>query len=467
MHTSWGNAIWFEEAAETMGVDVMRWMFCSHRPEQNLLFGYGLADETRRRFLIPLWNAYSFFVTYANLDGWTPGDVAGAGQEGATETHGHGASPTSYSLLDRWILSRLQGLIQAVTERLDDYNIYGATAPVGAFIDDLTNWYIRRSRRRFWKSEQDTDKEAAYQTLYTVLTTLCRVLAPFTPFVVEAMYQNLVRSVNASAPESAHHNDWPVADAALMDHELTEDMDLAMRVASLGRAARSKSGLKLRQPLARARVLANETERQRLNRLFSIIVDELNVKEMDFVQQAEELVRREIHLLPQLLGPKHGRLFPKLRQAVQSMDAEMLARQIGSGSAVSVQVEGQTIELLPEEVEVRTHGREGYAVAEERGLVVAVDTTLRPELEWEGVARDLVRRIQNMRKEAGFNIDDRIVTFYQAEGRLAEVMHDPQQAAYIQAETLSRELVEAHPSGEAYVQSFRLEGEEVVLGVQR
>ncbi|MEA3345976.1 MAG: class I tRNA ligase family protein [Chloroflexota bacterium] len=464
MHKSWGNAIWFDEAAENMGVDVMRWMFCSHRPEKDLRFGYALADETRRRFLIPLWNVYSFFVTYANIDGWEPGGVTKADPL----THlclRHGCR--RYSLLDRWILSELQVLVQKVTEHLDDYDVYGATAPIEAFIDELSNWYVRRSRRRFWKSEQDADKDAAYRTLYRVLTTLCKVLAPFTPFFVEAMYQNLVRSTDEKAPESVHHNDWPVADESLIDEELARDVELAIRAASLGRSARSQAGLKLRQPLARARVLASESERQRLDRLSAIIMDELNVKRLDFVERAGELVSYETHLLPQLLGPKYGSLFPKMQKAVAGMDAEQLAQRVEAGVPIAIQVEDQSIELLPEEVEVRTHAREGYAVAEERGIIVAVDTRLTPELEREGLARDLVRRIQNMRKRADFNIEDRITTYYQAEGQLAEVMEDPEQAAYIQAETLSLDLVEGPSPPRAYVQSFELEGDRITLGVRR
>jgi len=463
MHKSWGNAIWLDEAAETMGVDVMRWIFCSHRPEQNLLFGYNLADETRRRFLIPLWNAYCFLVTYANVDRWTPESFANPRTMDSVDST---LSP-SPPLLDRWILSRLHELIQTVTARLDDYNVYGASVSIEAFIDELTNWYIRRSRRRFWKSEQDDDKRAAYQTLYTVLVTLCKVLAPFTPFVAEEIYQNLVHSVDTGAPESVHHNQWPVADESLIDPELMADMQLAMQVSSLGRAARAQAGIKLRQPLARALVLTDANQRRRLERLAGIIVDELNVKELQFVDQAEELVRHEIHLRPDLLGPKYGPLFPKLRRGVGDMDAGELSRQIEVGEPIAVEVEGQSIELLPQEVEVRTHAREGYAVAEERGLIVAVDTIITPQLEREGLMRDVVRRIQIMRKEAGLHIDDRISTYYQAEGRLATVMADPDQVGYIRAETLSRDVINGPPPAEAYVQSFELNGGRITLGIVR
>ena len=463
MHKSWGNAIWFDDAVETTGADVMRWMFCSHRPEQNLLFGYAMADDTRRRFLIPLWNAYSFFVTYANLDEWAPGNATSQRVDETKEVD----QPTHSALLDRWILSRLQVLVQTVTDRLTDYDVYGTTNPVEVFVDELTNWYLRRSRRRFWKSEHDADKHSAYKTLYTVLTTLCKVLTPFTPFVTETMYQNLVRSVDTSAPESVHHNDWPAVDDSLVDKELMADMELAIKVASLGRAARSKVGIKLRQPLAQVLVLAEEEQRQRLDRLSGIILAELNATEMRFVERAEELVSYEIHLLPQLLGPKYGQLFPVLQRAVGRLNAESPIQQIRAGEPIAVEVDGQLVELLPEEVEVRTNAREGYAVAEERGLIVAMDTTITPQLEREGLARDIVRRIQNMRKEADFSIDDRIVTHYQAEGQVAGVMADPELRAYIQAETLSHELIEGPPPPEVYVQSYELNGEAITLGVRR
>jgi len=201
MHKSTGNVIWFDDAAETMGVDVMRWMYCAHNPRVNLHFGYGPADEVRRRFLIPLWNIYSFFTTYANIDGWTPQRMDPAI-----------AVRQPDNVLDRWILSRLQVLIKAVDERLGDYDAASATRSVEAFVDDLSNWYVRRSRRRFWKSEQDEDKNMAYWTLYQCLVTLIKLLAPFIPFVTEEIYQTLVRSVDADAPESVHHCDFPVAE---------------------------------------------------------------------------------------------------------------------------------------------------------------------------------------------------------------------------------------------------------------
>ena len=452
MHKSWGNAIEFNDAANTMGVDVMRWMFCAHKPESNLLFGYHRADETRRRFLIPLWNVYSFFVTYANLDGWEPGRE----------------SEVTYTELDRWLLARLNQVLVQVTGYLDNYDPYGATLVLEPLLDDLTNWYVRRSRRRFWKSEHDADKEAAYATLYQVLLTLCKVLAPMVPFVTEVMYQNLARSVAEDACESVHHCDWPQADEGAVDQDLLDQMALATQIAALGRSARSTSNVKLRQPLARVRVFVGKQAPHLADSLVDLVTDELNVKAVEFVEQEGDLVEYEIGLLPNLLGPKHGKRFPLLRRAVAGADARALARRFQAGLTATVELDdgGPAVELAPDEVEVRSHGREGYAVAEEKGLVVAVDINITPELAREGLARDLVRRVQTMRKEAGFQLDDRIVTYYEAGDELGEVVQA--WADYIQAETLSVDLVRGPVPGDvAQQEAFRLDEQPVVLGVKK
>jgi isoleucyl-tRNA synthetase len=252
-----------------------------------------------------------------------------------------------------------------------------------------------------------------------------------------------------------------------VDQELMADMELAIRVAGQGRAARATAGIKLRQPLAHARALVTAGEQQRLSRLADILLDELNVKQMEYVQSAQQLVTHEVHLRPELLGPKYGPLFPGLREAVEAMDSETLARQLQAGSPMCIDVDGQEITLLPEETEVRIHAQDGYALSEDRGLLVAVDTVLTPQLQFEGHARDIVRRIQSMRKEADFDIDDRIVTYFQADGILAEVLSDPEQSAYVCAETLSSRLVQGPAPAGAHGQSFSLEGEQISLSVQR
>jgi isoleucyl-tRNA synthetase len=453
MHKSWGNAIWFDDAAETMGVDVMRWTYLLHKPEQNLYFGYKAGDETRRQFLIPLWNVYAFFCNYARLDGWQP--------------DGKPLAEKALSLLDRWVLSKVQKLVADVTAELEGYDPYDAAHALNDFIEGLSNWYVRRSRRRFWRgaSQDDADKDAAYSTLYAVLTTLCKLLSPFTPFVVETMYQNLVRSVAADAPESVHHQDWPAVDERLLDEDLLADMDVAIHVASLGRSARNSSNVKLRQPLAKAMVVADSRQQDRLERLADIVLDELNVQEIAFLREASDLVHYEINLLPRLLGRKHGRNFPKLRRAVSKMDAAPLARALQARESFAVSIEGTTIEVLPEEAEVRMRAREGLAVAEGAGIVVGIDTDLTPELVQAGVARDIVRRVQDARKNAGFEIEDRIVLTYQAGKAIGQVFET--QSGYIAGETLAGEIRAAAPDAESHVESFQLDGQEVTVGIKR
>jgi isoleucyl-tRNA synthetase len=371
--------------------------------------------------------------------------------------------------------ARLNQVTAAVTACLDDYDPYGATLAIEPLLDDLTNWYVRRSRRRFWKSEHDADKEAAYTTLYDVLVALAQLLAPMVPFVTEAMYQNLVGSqsrvavsgVDSDACESVHHCDWPAADPEAVDEDLLDRMALAMQIAALGRSARSTSGVKLRQPLAGAKVYVGARTPD-LGGLAELVVDELNVKALEFVDTEADLVEYEIGLLPNVLGPKHGRRYPLLRKAVAAASAAELARRFQAGLSAAVEMEdgGPAVVLLPEEVEIRTHGREGYAVAEEKGIVVAIDVTVTPELAREGMGRDLVRRIQTLRKEADFQLDDRIVTFYEGDDEVVAVVAE--QGAYIRAETLSVDLVAGPmPDDVARHDAFLLDGHQVVLGVRK
>ena len=453
MHKSWGNAIWFDDAAETMGVDVMRWTYCTHKPEQNLLFGHGHADDARRRFLIPLWNVYAFFCSYARLDGWVP--------------DGKPVSTKQLSLLDRWVLSKLQKLVADATAEMDDYDVYDTANLLEPFVEELSNWYIRRSRRRFWRGagKGDADNDAAYSTLYTVLTTLCKLLAPFVPFVVETMYQNLAKTLDERAPASVHHQAWPVPEESLLDTELLADMDVAVKVASLGRSARNAADIKLRQPLSKTVVVADARQQARIEHLSAIVLDELNVKTIEFVREAHDLVHYEIGLNPRLLGKKHGALFPKLRRAVASMDALALARALQAGQPATIDVDGTLVELLPEEAQVRMHAREGLAVADAAGIVVGIDTDLTPDLVQEGLARDIVRRVQDARKNAGFEIEDRISLTYQASDQLSRVFEAL--GTYIADETLAINLVAGPPPQKSYTETFKVGGEPVTVAVIR
>ena len=448
MHKSSGNMIEFDDAAETKGADVMRWIYCRSRPEKNLLFGYTLAEEVKRRFLIPLWNVYSFFVTYANLDKWTPKDVI-----------------TEYSLLDRWILSKLEVLVQDVTNCLEKYDVYNAAASLEQFVDELSKWYVRRSRRRFWKSEADTDKKTGYTTLYTCLTTIVKLLAPFLPFLAEEMYQNLVWNVKSNAPKSVHHNDWPLADTSLVDQKLMADMDLAVKICSLGRSVRNKAGIKLRQPLKEVKVVTEKAALKRLKDLTDLIKDELNVKELVLTTHNRDLVNYDIVLSPRLLGKKYGKLFPKLRATVASMDADALLKRLKKSQSIEVEVDGHAVSLLPEEVEVRTQPKEGYFVEEEQGIIVGVYTVVTEELKKEGLAREIVRRIQNQRKEAGFDIADQIKVYYEAGPRITEVFTT--HCDYIASETLSVSTIKAEFPEGVHLANYKVAGESLKIGLIR
>jgi isoleucyl-tRNA synthetase len=461
MHKSWGNSIEFNEAADKMGVDVMRWLYCNHKPESDLQFGYNRGDEARRQFLIPLWNVYSFFVTYAKLDGWTP-------ETGRFDPfYPEGAGPPSENLLDRWVLARLNQVVQRVTDELEDSDFYAASGAVSVFIDDLTNWYVRRSRRRFWKSEHDRDKGAAYATLYHVLVKLSRMLAPFTPFFTEAMYQNLVRNVYPDALESIHHTRWPQYELEVVDAGLLEEMALSRQIASLGLGARNSANIKVRQPLARAMAYAGG-KRSLRSELVEIITDELNVKAFEFVEEPRRLVNYRVLPDNKLLGPRFGAQFPKVRAAVAGADPTTVAEAALAGQPVSLEVDGQAVELAPEEIVVQTEPVAGLAVASERGITVAIDANLTRELRAEGLAREVVRRVQSMRKEAGFNIDDRILTSYQFDGKhdiLSEVMAS--WSAYICAETLSTAFTEEELPAGAYNEAHQIEGESIRLAVRK
>jgi isoleucyl-tRNA synthetase len=449
MHKSWGNAIEFNEAADRMGVDVMRWLYSAHKPENNLLFGYNRADEVRRQFLIPLWNVYSFFVTYANLDQWEPDK-----------------SVSSTNLLDRWILARLNQVVIRVTDCLEEYDSYGATMAVEPFLDDLSNWYVRRSRRRFWKSEQDADKNEAYATLYQVLTTLCRLLAPIVPFVTEVMYQNLVRSVDASAFESVHHTMWPQADPAAMDEDLLAQMALARQVVTMGHSARNGQGIKLRQPLARALVHLEPGVAGELNEeLIALVQDELNVKQVAFVDEATDLIT--YRLLPdnQVLGPRFRERFGAVRAELAALDPMTAVQRLRAELPLQLKVGDEEVELAPEEVLVQEEPREGLAVASERGATVAMDIVLSPELVAEGLAREVIRRVQNLRKEAGLDLDDRITTTYQAEDELSKAIETWRE--HIAAETLSVEFMAGPPSEGAAVSEDRVDGRSLKLGIRK
>lgn len=452
MHKSLGNAIEFNEAADKMGVDVMRWLYCNHKPESNLFFGYNRADEVRRQFLIPLWNVYNFFVTYARLDNWEPASST-------AEWHG------SENVLDVWIVARLNQVIARVTRAFEAYDAMNATLTIETFLNDLTNWYVRRSRRRFWRGEQDADKNSAYETLYHVLVTLIKLLAPVTPFVTEVMYQNLVRGVDADAPESVHHHQYPQADTTRVDEGMLAQMALTRQVCSLGLSARSGANLKVRQPLAKVLAHLGEENAVLGAEYVDIILDELNVKTFEFVSDVGALVAYKLLPNSKLLGPKFGKQFPAVRNALNALNAAAVAAQVAVGNSVTITLNGEAVELAANEVLVQTEPAEGLAVAAGKIVTVGIDTIITDDLAAEGLAREIVRRVQNMRKEAGFNIEDKIRLYYQSAGRVVRVFN--QWADYIKTETLALEIQHELIPESAFQKLEKIDGETVTLGVER
>jgi isoleucyl-tRNA synthetase len=452
MHKSWGNMIEFNEAADKMGVDVMRWLYLQQIPEKDLNFGYSQTDETRRQLLLPLWNAYSFFVTYANIDGWVPGK------------HDEQAD----NLLDRWILARLHEVIFSVTDLLERFEPHRATRRISRFLKDLTNWYLRRSRRRFWaeRGESDADKQAAYSTLSEVLTQLIKLLAPFVPFVTEVLYQNLVRSHDQDAPESVHHCSWPVPRKGTEDAQLVEEMQLVTELVSLGHAARNKAQVKLRQPLNEiAFAVGTQSDAQIVEQYGQLIQDELNVKRTRILDAVSEAAEFALHPLPKQLGQKYGAKYPAIRKAILELDPETTVSSILKGEAFSVAVDGSEIQIEADEVEVRISAQPGFSTVAEGAYLAALVTEITPELAKEGLAREFVRRVQDLRKQAGFRVEDRIRIEHSSSERLSQALLDFEQ--HITRETLAVEMEQKDdPQGEATAK-HEFDGEQSILAVSR
>jgi isoleucyl-tRNA synthetase len=438
MHKSWGNAIDFDEAAERMGVDVMRWMFAKARPEENIPFGWHAADEARRELLI-LWNVYAFFVTYARLHDWTPAETA--------------PPPAERPALDRWILSRAAGTAAEVEARLRHVDAAGATRALSAFLDGLSTWYLRLSRRRFSRSDDAADRSAAFATLHESLVATTRMLAPILPFLADTMYGNLVTTVDEAAPDSVHLTCWPTADLAdRRDERLEAAMDLAQRAVDLSRTLRAANGLKTRQPLAHAWLAVPDRGFTLDRELLDLIASETNVKVVERIADGSELVERRVKPLLPKIGKRLGSAIPAVMAAAREGAVEF-------GEDGSVTLAGVT--LVPDEVEIQATPRPGTAVAEDDGLVMVLDTALTPELRAEGDAREIARAIQDLRREAGLELDDRI--------ELSVVGAPPAVAAHlpaIAADTLAQ-LATGQIPDDAARTSVKLDDATVTIALRR
>jgi isoleucyl-tRNA synthetase len=455
-----GNIVDPWDVINEHGADAFRWyIYTASPPGQERRFSKELVGEVIRNFSLTLWNVYAFFVTYANLDKWLPVD--------------HPSNPEgleielAYTDLDRWLRSELHVLVRDVTDALESYDVLGATRPVQTFIDNLSKWYLRRSRRRFWKSKFDADKNAAYATLFEVLTTLCKLLAPAVPFIAEEIYQNLVRVGMPASPESVHLSQWPSVDITAIDEKLNQDMRLVMKLASLGHATRNTAGIKVRQPLARiAYSVGNKEELEVLEHFSTLLADELNVKQVSSVGSVGEVVSYSIKPLPKQLGQKYQALFPKISQAIEVLDASEAAGRFLDGHSVQVQIEDESMEILPDEVEVHAEARPGLVVASEGAYLAALTTGLTRELLYEGLAREFVRRVQDLRKKADLDIVDRIMLSVQATPELSAALKVWEK--YIMAEILAVSIQEfSDPHTEAEVKTIEFDGHQAIIRIEK
>ncbi len=456
MSKSKGNIVDPWDVLNKHGADAFRWyLYTSSPPGDPRRFSVDLVGEVVNKFWSTLWNTYSFFVTYANLDKWSPTDKQPA--------------VADRDPLDQWVLAELHLLVKEVTEAYETYNVTDATRPVQVFVERLSNWYVRLSRRRFWKSESDADKQGAYATLYECLTMLSKLIAPAMPFMSESLYRNLVAGVDPSAPDSVHLASWPEYDPALINMDTINDMNTAERLVSLGRAARETANLKVRQPLASAQFVTREAkEMAAVKRLMPLIQSELNVKQVIVLEGAADVIAYVLNPLPSALGKKFGKDFPlvqkTLREGAQA-DVTRWAKAFLNNENVTVEADGRSFEVTAQEVEVKQKSAEGFAIAEENGYLAALDTRLTEELVLEGLAREIVRRVQTLRKEADFNIDDKIVVRYVASERLTKAIDAF--AEYIRTETLSDKLEPKKPTDGFFHKDDTFDGETLSLGVKR
>ncbi|MDE0070839.1 MAG: isoleucine--tRNA ligase [Caldilineaceae bacterium] len=448
MSKSRGNVVNPWQIFEEHGADATRWyMYTAGPPGNARRFSGNLVAEVKRRFLNTLWNTYSFFVVYANL-------APATGQAPAGESND----------FDCWLLSELNRLVRDVTAAYEAYDVTAATRPIAEFVDDLSNWYVRLNRRRFWDGDP-----SALAALHHTLVTLAKLLAPAVPFLSEALYQNLVASVDPDQPDSVHLARWPQADDSAVDTELSAAMALAQKVTTLGRAARESAALKVRQPLQQVVVRTRtENERAGLQRMRQLLLSELNVKELTFAVEGDELVDVEVFPLPRQLGQKYGRGFPVIRRLFAQMDQRQLAQRFEEGDTVTVEEDGSFFEVCSEDVELRRTPRAGFAVAEDGGYLVAVTTAVTPELEQEGNARELVRHIQQLRKDSNLEINDRIRLLLPQSLQLDNLLSAHRD--YIVAETLTVEVARQPAAGSTAAEAsatFSLGEEKVTIGLTK
>lgn len=447
MSKSKGNAVDPFDALEKFGADAIRWYFYTNSaPWLPNRFHDDAVTEGQRKFLGTLWNTYAFYVLYANIDNFDPTKYT--------------LAPEKLSVMDKWLLSKLNTMVKTVDTELDGYHIPEAARALDNFVDELSNWYVRRCRERFWGQGLPQDKINAYMTLYTALVTVCKAAAPMIPFMTEEIYQNLVRSVDASAPESIHLCDFPVCDDSLVDGKLESDMEEVLSIVILGRAARNGANIKNRQPLAALRVVAEKP----LEKLYTdIIKDELNVKEVLFSDNADAFISYSFKPQLKTVGPKFGKKVGEIRTALTSADGRALKAALDKDGHITLALSDGEVQLTAEDLLIETTQTEGMYTLSDNGITVALDTVITPELEQEGFMRELVSKIQTMRKEAGFQVTDHIAVTLKTGDKLAAVAEAAKDE--ICRTVLANSLTLAEPAG--YVKEWDINSQKAVIGIEK
>ena len=447
MSKSKGNAVDPFDALEKYGADAIRWYFyVNSAPWLPNRFHGKAVTEGQRKFMGTLWNTYAFFVLYANIDEFD-----------ATK---YALEYDKLSVMDKWLLSKLNTLIKEVDDDLGNYRIPEAARALQDFVDDMSNWYVRRSRERFWAKGMEQDKINAYMTLYTALVEVCKVAAPMIPFMTEDIYQNLVRSIDQDAPESIHLCDFPVANDAYIDEELESNMDKVLKLVVMGRACRNAANIKNRQPIGQMYVKASFEVPEFYQ---EIVEDELNVKTMTFTQEVRDFTSYSFKPQLKTVGPKYGKMLGGIKAALGTIDGNAAMDELNATDALKLDINGQEITLFREDLLIESAQMEGYVSENDNGITVVLDTNLSEELLEEGFVREIISKVQTMRKEAGFEVMDKIEITYEGTEKAEKVF--AANAETIGDETLALKVEKAAPAG--YVKEWKINGEKVTLGVER
>ena len=447
MSKSKGNAVDPFDALETHGADAIRWYFYSNSaPWLPNRFYDKAVTEGQRKFLGTIWNTYAFFVLYANIDEFD-----------ATK---YQLEYDKLSVMDKWILSKLNSLVKSVDSYLNDYKIPETTRVLEEFVDDLSNWYVRRSRERFWAKGMEQDKINAYMTLYTCLVTLCKVAAPMIPFMTEEIYLNLVKSIDKDAPESIHLCDYPAADEAYIDKELEKNMDEVLKIVVIGRACRNAANIKNRQPIGKMYVKAPFEVPEFFK---EIIEDELNVKAVEFTDDVRAYSSYSFKPQLKTVGPKYGKLLGQIRQALSAIDGNAAMDELNANGMLTFDFGGEKVELTKDDLLIDIAQTEGFESASDNGVTVVLDTNLSPELIEEGFVRELISKIQTMRKEAGFEVMDKITVSSEGNDKIAALLD--KNSDTVKAEVLATDVISGEIKG--YSKEWNINGETVTLGVSK